>query len=287
MNIACDYCSSKKFKKLFDDGNLYQVLKCLNCKLAFLYPRPTNKDIEKFYQNNYFKSGLANTGYSSYSLLNQELYLEAQLRLKIIKKYLPTGSLLDVGCGYGHFLQVAKELGYRVMGFDISREAIQKLKDQFKIKGKVGNVDRDLPKSKFSIITCWDVVEHFPHPLTSFKSLNNIQQKGDFFFFTTPNINSFDARFLGKYWYGYKRIPEHLYFFSPTTIKNYLKKSGYELIDVKNWGFYRNIGYCVDQIARYNQHIYKAADYLTRFLNLRNRSFFLPIIDMFVVARKR
>lgn len=286
MNIICDFCSSRDFNEVYSDGTKFKVLKCTSCKLAFLHPRPSGKEIEDYYQNNYFKSGLANTGYTSYNQLDEELYLEARQRLKIINKYTSPKSLLDVGCGYGHFLASAREQGYKVMGFDISREAIQKLKNQFNIEGRVGNVDSDLPQSKFSIITSWDVVEHFPHPLTSLKSLNKIQNRGDYFFFTTPNIESIDARLLGRLWYGFKRIPEHLYFFSPQTITNYLHKSGYDVLEVKNWGFYRNVGYCVDQIARYNHPIYKVADSLSRFLNLRNKSFFFPIIDMFVIARK-
>lgn len=287
MKLVCDFCSTKKFQQIYDNGDKYKILKCTGCNLVFLHPRPTLNEIKECYQNTYFQSGQAGSGYTSYSQLEQELYLEARQRLKIIAQYSPSGRLLDVGCGYGHFLKSAQELEYKVMGLDISRQAIDKLKNHFHIDGKVGSVDTDLPKSKFRIITSWDVVEHFPTPLTSFKNLSKIQNRGDFLFITTPNIESIDARLLGKYWYGFKRIPEHLYFYSPQTLTNYLQKAGYQVVKIKNWGFYRNIGYCMDQIARYSQPLHKIAASLSRFLNLRSKALFFPIIDMFVIARKK
>lgn len=66
-----------------------------------------------------------------------------------------------------------------------------------------------------------------------------------------------------------------------------LKKSGYEIINIIPWGFYRNIEYCVDQIARYNKTLYQFADRLADFLHLKNKSLFFPIIDMIVAARKK
>ncbi len=288
-NSVCDYCKALASHEIYRDKNSkYKILKCQNCKLAYLYPKPSSKEIEKFYQEGYFESGLANTGYSNYIQLTNELHLEAKKRLEIISQYITSGSLLDIGCGYGHFLKEAKDLGFDVMGFDISREAITKLKNDFGIRGKVGDVlPGQLPNSQFDIITSWDVVEHFPDPLKSFSALNNIQAKGAYFIFTTPNIESIDGKLLGKYWYGFKRIPEHLYFFSPKTVSNYLKDSGYTVVDIKNWGFYRNIGYMIDQTMRYHRLFYNVTNRLAKILNIKNKTIFFPIIDMLVVARKK
>lgn len=285
--VECNLCGSRKSRIIFN-GNPYKVVNCAICGLDYLNPRPQVKKIENFYQKNYFQSGLNSSGYSDYSILDNELVLEAQKRLKFIKRYVGKGTLLDVGCGYGHFLHQALKEGFDVMGVDISREAIKILKKRYGIPGFISNVKNGyLSKKHFNIITGWDVVEHFSDPKASLSILSSTQKSNDYLFLTTPNIDSLDARILGRYWYGFKRIPEHLYFFSAKTIELLMKKSGYEILDIKPWGFYRNIEYCVDQIARYNKTLYRFTDRLVNFLSLKKKTFFFPIINMIVVSRKR
>ena len=103
---------------------------------------------------------------------------------------------------------------------------------------------------------------------------------------TTPDLHSFDAKVLGKYWYGFKRIPEHLYYFTPETISNLLNAVGYVVVDIRAWGFQRNLAYCVEQITRYNKLLKNILDPVSKILGFKNISFFFPFIDMLVIARK-
>lgn len=283
--VVCNLCGNKSFK-IIHRNNPYQVVSCCKCNLFYLNPRPTKKDIYSFYQNNYFHSGLNSTGYSNYSILDKDLKLEAEKKLKIIKQFIKNGRLLDIGCGYGHFLMSARNDGYKVEGFDISKDAINKLISHG-IKGKVGKSINSLPNEYFDIITAWDVVEHFTDPKTSFQAISKLQRANSYLFITTPNINNWNAKIFGKYWYGYKRIPEHLFFYSEKHIKVFLEKSGYNVVRILNWGFYRNIGYCVDQTARYNKNLHVLLNKLVKFFNLQNKTLFFPIIDMLVIARKK
>jgi 2-polyprenyl-3-methyl-5-hydroxy-6-metoxy-1,4-benzoquinol methylase len=64
------------------------------------------------------------------------------------------GSVLDYGCGKGHFIQYAKENmpGLRVEGFDVAS-------DQYAV----------LPSGKFDVVVCLDVMEH-----VEFGALSNV-----------------------------------------------------------------------------------------------------------------
>jgi SAM-dependent methyltransferase len=64
------------------------------------------------------------------------------------------GSVLDYGCGKGHFIEFAKTSfpGLRVEGFDVASEEYSKL-----------------PDSKFDMVVCLDVMEH-----VEFGALSNV-----------------------------------------------------------------------------------------------------------------
>lgn len=64
------------------------------------------------------------------------------------------GSVLDYGCGKGHFIQFARESmpGLRVEGFDVAS-------DEYAV----------LPDGKFDVVVCLDVMEH-----VEFGALSNV-----------------------------------------------------------------------------------------------------------------
>jgi len=50
--------------------------------------------------------------------------------------------------------------------------------------------------------------------------------------FTTPNLDSFDAHFFGKYWIGYE-LPRHFYVFSTPILIKYLSETRLKLVGSK------------------------------------------------------
>ena len=62
--------------------------------------------------------------------------------LKNIKKFIPQGKILDIGCAFGGFLQVASQY-YPAYGLDISQYAIE--------KGIQWAKNKQIPKSSLSL----------------------------------------------------------------------------------------------------------------------------------------
>src|SRR3989338_9644251 len=106
--MTCNYCKSPKYKIIFSkitNSKEYRILECQNCSLCYLHPQPSPQEISDLYKKEYFSGPLGKTGYTNYQEIDSQLYLEAEMRLKLIKSYLSRGTLLDIGCGYGHFLK--------------------------------------------------------------------------------------------------------------------------------------------------------------------------------------
>ena len=101
-------------------------------------------------------------------------------------------------------------------------------------------------------------------------------KKGGLIFITTPNIESWDARLLGRYWYGFKKIPEHVNYFSPESIGKVLNNNGFSDIKILSWGFKRSLSFLLNK----GLGITKVPKFLKKF------SLFIPGIDMMVVAKK-
>lgn len=287
MKTVCPFCKNLKSKVIFKNRK-YTLVSCAVCFLAYLAPMPTPTQIRKIYQQDYFKNNkdLAG-GYGDYQQMEKVLAKESKRKIKFIKKYTDKNKLLDIGCGLGTFLKIAKSTGFNIAGNDISSYAQRVVKNELKVPFYPGEVFKaSLPKESFDIVTAWDVFEHIPQVNETFQSVAKTLRPGGFLFLTTPNIKSWDSKVLGKYWYGYKKIPEHLIFFSPESIKKLLKANGFNVIAVKTWGFERDLEFLSQKISLYIPWFKKFAGPLINLLAFGDKSIYLPVTDMIVVAQK-
>lgn len=87
----------------------------------------------------------------------QNAYLN---QILIWKKH---GKLLDIGCAYGLFLNIAQK-HFTCSGIDISRHAINEARKILPatIKLKTLPIEKVNQLEKFDVITCFDVLEHVP-----------------------------------------------------------------------------------------------------------------------------
>ncbi len=283
--VICPLCKSQQnYTKInFKD---YRIVYCINCTVGFLTPFPTLAELKKYYGEEYFngKHG-ENSGYKNYLLLKENLQYEAIKKLNLINKYIPTGNLLDLGAGTGIFLANAKNYNYEVYGNDISSFAVKFLKKQ-NIKTFEGPINqKNLPKNKFNIITAWDVFEHLPNIHEACTAIFDALLPDGYLFITTPYTNSLDSIIFQEKWYGYKKIPEHLFYFNKKSIKFLLEKSGFKIVNYKNWGFFRSIGFILTKLELYLPSLRMINKYLSR-TNLWNWSLYLPFTDFLIIAQK-
>jgi 2-polyprenyl-3-methyl-5-hydroxy-6-metoxy-1,4-benzoquinol methylase/predicted RNA-binding Zn-ribbon protein involved in translation (DUF1610 family) len=100
-------------------------------------------------------------------------------------------SLLDVGCGEGAFLELAKRAGLRTTGIDISSRAAHAAAQ----KGhKIFCSPVDEPPypsdERFDIITMWDILEHLRQPLQALRYVFASLAPGGRLFILTPMMGS-------------------------------------------------------------------------------------------------
>lgn len=285
--MKCKICGSSQGKRLYFISG-FQVIRCLNCGLVYRYPQPGEKELTQLYNKNYFLSeDPLRWGYKDYVKMKKFINQTFEHKLKIIERYKKRGKILDIGCATGFFLEIAKKRGWEPYGVELSDYAASYGREKMGLDIKTGDLKKvGYRKEYFNIITMWDILEHTPYPLEELKEVKRVLKENGLVFITVPNIKSLIARIMGRRWFGFTKIREHLYFFSPRTLKMILEKAGFSVLKMQRSGLVYNLEFLVSKLEPYSRFISKTLDRLLKKLKLGNRALNFKLIDILVVARK-
>ncbi|MBX3464928.1 MAG: methyltransferase domain-containing protein [Planctomycetes bacterium] len=234
----CQLCGSTARDRRFQDGP-FEVMTCRDCGLVYVTPRLHGQALLDVYGEGYWKSdNPKQRGYADYAR-ESALYLRTfEKRMALVQRWLPANArVLDVGCAAGYFLRVAQRHGHDVHGVELSpaiaHEAIAALGAD---RIHVGTLDAAIPAmnyapASFDLITLWDVIEHVPDPQAVLRRIRELLRPHGHLLLETQNVASRWARLLGRRWHHYKHA-EHLYHFTPATIRRLLADCGFRTVEV-------------------------------------------------------
>lgn len=220
---SCLVCASKTLSDLrgYEEAHL---CKCRNCGFIFSKQIPTESELIEYYE------GYGRNDYLS--PITVKRYHELLDRFEPFRK---TNNLIDVGCGIGYFLEVAKERGWNVFGTEYTDEAIRICTEKG-ITMKQGKLNPiDFEGIEFDIITSFEVLEHINNPREEITNFYSILRKGGLVYFTTPNFNSM-LRYRLRDRYDVITYPEHLSYYTPKTITRLFDSNGFKKKKVETTG---------------------------------------------------
>ena len=287
--VSCYVCGESAGKTLVDDPP-FKVLLCSGCGLGYTSPRLDGSRIHEIYDQTYWSSDSAKDfGYTSYEA-DVEGYLKTfRLKARAIGRFLPEGGrILEVGCAAGYFLAVMRERGYDVHGVEVSAAILEKARERFGLENlHAGRLeDQDLPHRSFDAVAMWDVVEHLSDPVEVLGQCRELLKDGGVFVLQTQDVTSLARKVLGAKWHHFKQL-EHIYHFSPDTIRTLMDRAGYEVVHLtrRQAGKYVSFDFLVERSRRFG----RIPGLLCRPLKVFGRRFLYvnPFDEMIVVARKR
>lgn len=285
---ACPACESLKIV-LVPLGGQKKFFRCQRCQLEWRVVFPTRAQLEKCYQKDYFsQKGRLTRGYPDYDLLTGSFIKYYSRQLERLKKHCPVGGvLIDVGCGPGIFLHEAKKKGFKVLGVDLSGEAVAICWRRYRIRVLQGGLEKlKLGPPKRGVITCFQTLEHMARPLDFLKRAYQILQPQGLLLLTTPDAGCFWRKLLGKRWFSYQH-QEHLYFWQKKPLRLALQKVGFRQISFFNddWRWY-NFQELASLMGAYGG---KMGQGLARLLPQRGFSWWgwpFPVGSLGVIAKK-
>lgn len=238
----CPLCATKAQSTLFAESNVRaeeldqfafasrklpeymhgRLLECSHCDMLYSSPALDPGVLADCYRDADFDSGLE----SEYAARTYARLLEP------IRPALPKPlSVLDIGCGDGTFLNQLRLGGYdELVGIEPSIVPIQAAKPEIRDSIRLGLFQaEDYTPSSFSLVTCFQVMEHVPYPLTLAQGVFKLLKPGGAFAMIVHNRRALSARVLGR------KSPifdiEHLQLFSGQSGKRLLEQAGF--VDVR------------------------------------------------------
>jgi len=218
IHKECLICSSTKLKPLAGFEKAY-LCQCNSCGFIFSARIPSAQELINYYE-----------GYGRDDYLSPITIKRYHEILDSFESARKTNRLLDVGCGIGYFLDVAKERGWEVYGTEYTHKAIE-ICESKGITMHQGVLDPSNYKPEsFDVITSFEVIEHINNPNPEINNISSLLRKDGLFYVTTPNFNSLIRYYRGQK-YNVICWPEHLSYYTPSTLNNLMQKHGFS----KKW----------------------------------------------------
>lgn len=207
----------------------FRLVRCRQCGLLYLNPRPTPDEIKYYYPDDYGPYNVTPGDDPSWiSRLDDSFGYWKRARI-VNNAYPQGGRVLDVGCAMGNFLDMLRRLGpWELYGLDITPEATLYAHDRYGVNTFTGALaDAAYPDAYFDVVTMWDVLEHVFDPTSTLNEIHRILKPQGLLLIRVPNVDTWDARLFGRYWAGYD-APRHTFVFSPETLGVLLDKTGFQ-----------------------------------------------------------
>jgi 2-polyprenyl-3-methyl-5-hydroxy-6-metoxy-1,4-benzoquinol methylase len=246
----CPVCENTKWRETYQIEQ-WNIGECAVCGFARIDPLPTRESRPEHYsKERVIKRNIKKkTPPQRFSRAMKWLFSKAINRNKSeifynkLSHYLSPGAkVLDIGCGDGTFLKLAKKQ-FTCAGIEISEYLATLAKKQGDIEVMIGNfLTTDFTNERYDGITLISLLEHLDNPIQAIKKCFDLLSNGGVLLMKTVNYGCLNRRIKKESWTGF-RPPDHIIYFTPSNLKHFLKKIGFTKIRISAWTFSDNM-YC-------------------------------------------
>ena len=244
--VPCNLCGCKQAilrtrdMKSLDLPKGLAIVECTGCGLTFMSPRPTQEEYAHFYATTEIYSVEA---YSMRAESRIEFYERrlARIEMELGRK----GTLLEIGCGAGHFLKLAQDSGWNVFGTELSKpfhEHATKTFGLHDVRRAFSLADCDFPAESFDVIYSAHVFEHLLDPMGTLLEVRRLIKRDGILVIEVPyQFRSLRDRLRGylvaltggvgegKVYTKLISSTHHVYFFSPRTLTAMVRRAGFSV----------------------------------------------------------
>ena len=229
--MKCRLCDHDGLPLYYTQGNRdeFRFHRCPVCKLVN-YDLAGGTDQEKYaleYVDPFDETVKSNRAQT----LSHE-FLKAHIR--------GPGRLLEIGCGNGRLLHLARQDGWTVRGLELSPFLAESVNQRLGIEVEVANFleYRSPDGGRYDLVLLRHVLEHLPDCRGALNSIGSLLREGGRALLEFPNIEALDLRFQRwmrktglhrrKYPEGYR--PGHCNEFCRESFEYLLNATGFELV---------------------------------------------------------
>ncbi len=223
VQVSC-FCCGSSHARCIRAMKPYRMVQCDVCGFVYLNPRPAEESLRSYYESHYLPHDPETI--DLWNRMMKNVFSDAADRLT---RVCGSGSVLDIGCGYGLFLKEMRNRGWEVTGLEISRSGADYARKALSLPVYESTLeDCAFPREQFDAISAFYVVEHAFNPLRFIQKIHTLLKPGGIVLLRYPHSTPLN-RLLGilKISNNVYDIPFHLSDFSPRTIELFLLKAGF------------------------------------------------------------
>ena len=231
----CDLCGSPLGSELFhdrhpDDGP-YRVCFCSTCRIALTVPRPSPEEMNRLYATDRYRT---REGKRFVAPIERSVTLFNRLKSRIVTRRRKRGSILDIGCGRGLFLNIMAGEGWRTKGVEFNAETAAYASSVYGIDViTVPDLER-IPDKEFDVITMYHVLEHVERPDALLDTCLRLLKDDGLLFVAVPNIASLQAVAGRSRWF-HLDLPHHLYHFTTEGLLGLLRRKAFSIVALRHF----------------------------------------------------
>ncbi|MDP7034605.1 MAG: class I SAM-dependent methyltransferase [Planctomycetota bacterium] len=237
--VPCPLCTSDDFDPIHTEETTYfeqpislRIVRCRKCQMVYTNPRLA--EVNMAYEE---RETLDPQYIEHHMKTKQPVFTQALHRLQSLCP--APARVIDIGCGVGGFLSVARKAGYDVVGIEPSPVDAQHAREELDLIVHDTLFEKaELEANSFDMVTLWDVIEHVENPRGIVRRSAEVLRPGGWVVMRMPGatFHRFKARILGL-WAGPSAVVYspviHLSFFSSQTIRRLLTEEGFDRIQVR------------------------------------------------------
>jgi SAM-dependent methyltransferase len=222
MTRPCPLCNGKS-ESLFESHG-YWVNACGECRHRFAEVVQAQAHVERTYGDDYFRAGGA--GYPDYLAEGAILRAHGRRYGELLQRFLPLGSLLDVGSAAGFVLAGFNEAGWCGRGIEPNASMSSHAREELGLRVFTGTLDDYEEDSRFDVVSLVQVLAHFVDPVRALRRAASLTGAGGYWLIETWNRQSWTARLSGRRWHEYSP-PSVLHWFTPESVQHLAARFGF------------------------------------------------------------
>ncbi|REK09981.1 MAG: class I SAM-dependent methyltransferase [Planctomycetota bacterium] len=215
---ACLLCGQNNGTAAWEE-NGYQAKFCEACGVLYLDPAAPEEAVDATFEQ------------------HDDSYYgrPAKVRADWLATVRPSGHLLEVGCGSGHFLDECRRRGYEVAGCEVDPGRARYCREELDIEVETAYVeDSQLPEHSFDIVFHVDLLSHFPDPVKSLRAMTRLLKPGGVLCFEAGTLGGMSSRWYR--WNGGLGCPDHRWFYSLDGIRNVIDRADLQIDSMRQYG---------------------------------------------------
>ena len=233
---TCGLCGGTEYRRWWTVGD-YDIGACSRCALVQVMQDVSDAEIDALYSRGYYE-GENDLTYRNY-LTDPDTkgrHFGEQLDALVRDFQLRPGTLLEVGCAFGLFLDQARKRGWQVRGTERSTFSGEWARRELGLDvDTTPDALAKIPAASQDLVVMWDVIEHLRHPLDVVRETRRVLRPGGVLALTTGDVRSLGARLYGKRWF-LVAPPHHLFYFDHASMTKLLERAGFSVRRLTNGG---------------------------------------------------